>query len=128
MVVDASALVAVVLLEEETGEFLVKLAQAPTVKVSAVTLVEASVVLLARGGQIQVDVLDALIARVRARIVPVDESQSLIARAAFDRYGKGRHEAGLNFGDCFTYALAKHYGEPVLFKGNDFSKTDLIRA
>jgi ribonuclease VapC len=128
MVVDASALVAVVLLEEETGELLVKLAQAPTVKVSAVTLVEASVVLLARGGQIQVDVLDALIARVRARIVPVDESQSLIARAAFDRYGKGRHEAGLNFGDCFTYALAKHYGEPVLFKGNDFSKTDLIRA
>jgi ribonuclease VapC len=128
MVVDASALVAVILLEEETGEFLVKLAQAPTVKVSAVTLVEASVVLLARGGRIQVDVLDALIARVRARIVPVDESQSLIARAAFDRYGKGRHEAGLNFGDCFTYALAKHYGEPVLFKGNDFSKTDLIRA
>jgi ribonuclease VapC len=128
MVVDASALVAVVLLEEETGEFLVKLAQAPTVKVSAVTLVEASVVLLARGGRIQVDVLDALIARVRARIVPVDESQSLIARAAFDRYGKGRREAGLNFGDCFTYALAKHYGEPVLFKGNDFSKTDLIRA
>lgn len=72
--------------------------------------------------------LDLLIAKAGIELMPVDEDQAFIARAAFRTYGKGRHPAGLNFGDCFAYALAKSSGEPLLFKGLDFPLTDVTRA
>ena len=81
-----------------------------------------------RDGEIKVAMLDAVLAELQVAIVAVDRAQSLLARQAFRRYGKGRHEARLNLGDCFTYALAKDYGEPLLFQGNDFIDTDLLLA
>jgi ribonuclease VapC len=128
MVVDSSAFVAVVLEESREDEFLLKMANAPTLKISAVTLMETSMVLLSRGGQARVDAFDALIRRLRISIVPVDAHQALLARDAFARYGKGRDKAKLNFGDCFSYALAKYLGETLLFQGDDFSQTDVTVA
>jgi ribonuclease VapC len=72
--------------------------------------------------------LDILTTRLRLVVIPVDHEQALLARDGFRRFGKGRHPAGLNFGDCFSYALAKQRGEPLLFKGNDFSQTDVLVA
>ena len=72
--------------------------------------------------------LDRLIDRFEIVVVPVDREQALLAREALRRFGKGRHKAGLNFGDCFSYALAKQTGEPLLFKGKDFSQTDITPA
>jgi ribonuclease VapC len=72
--------------------------------------------------------LDLLLHRSRFEVVPVDADQAEIARAAFRAYGKGRHTAGLNFGDCFAYALARELDEPLLYKGSDFAKTDLPPA
>jgi len=128
MVVDSSAFVAVVLEESREDEFLLKMANAPTLKISAVTLMETLMVLLSRGGQARVDAFDALIRRLRISIVPVDAHQALLARDAFARYGKGRDKAKLNFGDCFSYALAKYLGETLLFQGDDFSQTDVTVA
>jgi len=68
---------------------------------------------------------DNLIDKLGIEVVPVDREQALLAREAFRRFGKGRHKAGLNFGDCFAYALAKQTNEPLLYKGNDFSQTDI---
>jgi ribonuclease VapC len=128
MVVDSSAWVAVVLREPERLEFLRKLAKAPNINVSAVILMEASTVLLARGGQVKVDMLDGLLLKLNARIVPVDRTQAILARQVYGRYGRGFHKAGLNLGDSFSYALADHLGEPLLFKGDDFSQTDILKA
>jgi ribonuclease VapC len=69
--------------------------------------------------------LDLLIAKAQVSLTPVDEEQANLARRAFQKYGKGRHPAGLNFGDCFSYALARALDEPLLFKGNDFPQTDI---
>ncbi len=85
-------------------------------------------VLLSRGGQLKVEAFDALLLAYDVEVLPVDRAQALIARDAFARFGKGRDPAGLNFGDCFSYALAWQTGEPLLFKGNDFSQTDLAQA
>jgi ribonuclease VapC len=128
MVVDSSALVAIILWESRALEFIAKLTEAASLKVSVVTLVEASMVLLDRGGEVKVEMLDALLAELQIAVVPVDRAQALLAREAFRRYGKGRHKARLNLGDCFTYALAKHSGESLLFQGDDFSQTDLLSA
>jgi ribonuclease VapC len=128
MVVDSSVLVGIVLRESRAIEFITKLTEAASLKVSAVTLVEASIVLLDRGGEVKIEMLDALLEELQVAIVPVDRTQSLLAREAFQQYGKGRHKARLNFGDCFTYALAKHYGESLLFHGDDFVHTDLVLA
>ena len=72
-----------------------------------------------------VTAFDNLIDKLGIEVVPVDREQALLAREAFRRFGKGRHKAGLNFGDCFAYALAKQTNEPLLYKGNDFSQTDI---
>lgn len=128
MIVDSSALIAIVLEEPHAVAFLTKMRQAASLSVSAVTLTETSMVLLSRGGQVKVDILDALLERLEVKVVPVDRAQSLLAREAFDRYGKGRAKACLNLGDCFAYALAKQFGEPLLFQGNDFVYTDLLIA
>lgn len=128
MIIDSSALVAIILKEPDAIGCMTKLSKASSLSMSAVTLTETSMVLLSRGGQIKLDLLDAYLAQIDAEVVPVDRVQALIAREAFERYGKGRHKAQLNLGDCFVYALAKYFGEPLLFLGNDFSQTDLLSA
>jgi len=96
---------------------------------SAATLVEAGIIAEARSGEQSARDLDAMLARLKVEIVALTESHAAYARRAFRRYGKGqRHPARLNLGDCFSYALAKATGEPLLFKGGDFSKTDIAVA
>ncbi len=95
---------------------------------SAASYLEASMVLEAYSGVQGGRDIDDFVEDVGVRIVPVDQAQARVAREAFRRFGKGRHRAGLNFGDCFVYALTKTVGAPILFKGNDFSLTDLKPA
>jgi ribonuclease VapC len=102
--------------------------EAETREISAVSYMEASMVLLTKRGEGIEAVFDRVLAEARIVIVPVSVTHAQIARRAFRDYGKGRSPAGLNFGDCFSYALAKSHGEPLLFKGNDFSQTDIVPA
>ncbi|MDE2132995.1 MAG: type II toxin-antitoxin system VapC family toxin [Alphaproteobacteria bacterium] len=125
MVVDTSALVAILLIESDSERFLDALVDASHVRISAATAVEFSIVAIARAGVEAETKVDLLFARCGAEIVPVNEAQALMARNAFRTFGKGRHPAALNFGDCFSYALAKAANEPLLYKGEDFRKTDL---
>lgn len=128
MVIDTSAILAILGDEPERSEFAEAIEADATRLVSAVTVVEASLVLESRYGSDAVDDLDLLLAKIDARIVPFEQADIATARAAFQRFGKGRHVAGLNFGDCFSYALSTGTGEALLFKGNDFTHTDLRRA
>ena len=128
MVVDTSALIAVLLAEPERDRFIDLLAGADDPLISAATLVETSIVMLARIGEDGVADLDELLATAAVRPVAVDSTQAHLARDAFSRFGKGRAPAGLNFGDCFAYALAKATGRPLLFKGSDFAVTDVTPA
>lgn len=125
MVADTSALVAVLLREPTADRLAGALDHAPMIRCSAVSLVEAAMVMQGRLGERGERELDLLVARLRVEIVPVTVEQAEVARSAFRRFGKGRHPAGLNFGDCFSYALARALGEPLLFVGNDFSRTDV---
>lgn len=129
MIVDSSALIAIVLSEPEEPAMLDALIRATSPKISAVTWFEAHLVVegLQQEPIAQTrfqDLLDVL----HLAIVTVDEELARIARNANLRYGRGRHPARLNFGDCFSYALAKQTGEPLLFKGNDFRQTDITSA
>jgi ribonuclease VapC len=128
MVIDSSALIAIILEESDASLFVSAIANSPVRLLSAATYVEASVVMMRRRNFEPVAALDNLIGQLRISIMPVDHTQALLAREAFRRFGKGRDKAGLNFGDCFSYALAKQTGEPLLFKGNDFSGTDMTIA
>ncbi len=128
MVLDTSALIAVLLGEPEQDEFVALVAAADDPLISAATLVEASIVMQAKTGHEGVRDLDALLSAAAVRCIAVDLAQARAARDAFSRYGKGRAPAGLNFGDCFSYALAKATGRPLLFKGADFSLTDITPA
>lgn len=125
MVLDTSAVVAVLFDEPERDEFVRRIATAPRRLISAGTLIESSIVVESRRGEVAGRELDLFLHRADVRTVAVDEEQALLARAAWRRYGKGRHPAGLNFGDLFAYALARASGEELLFKGDDFTKTDL---
>ncbi|MGZ9021351.1 MAG: type II toxin-antitoxin system VapC family toxin, partial [Rhodoplanes sp.] len=120
MVIDSSALVAILLDEPERQRFEDAIQSDTSRLVSAMTKLEASIVLFGRSGRPLLDELDRLLARIAATIVPFDDHQSEIARDAFARFGKGRHRAGLNFGDCAAYALGIAEAEPLLFKGTDF--------
>lgn len=124
MVVDTSALLAIFLSEPERGQFLDKIIQNQTRLISAANVLETGIVLEARKGEAAGREFDLFLVRVDLQIVSVDAEQVDIARSAWRKYGKGRHPAGLNFGDCFAYALAKISGEPLLAKGRDFSLTD----
>lgn len=124
---DTSALIAVVLGEADAERFLAKL-QDEAVAFSAVSLTEASIVCEARQGPDAGRDLELLVAAVIDRIVPVDDAHARAAAGAWRRFGKGRHPAALNFGDCFAYATASLANLPLLFKGNDFSQTDLRAA
>ena len=125
MVIDSSALVAILLDEPERKEIETAIEADQSRFVSAVTKLESSIVLLSRRGRPMVEEFDLLLARLRATIVPFDDHQADIARDAFARYGKGRHRAALNFGDCAAYALSVAEAEPLLFKGTDFGATDV---
>lgn len=128
MILDTSALLAVLLEEPEADEFTALILAAENPLISAVSFVEASILAESKGGDGSVRHLDAFLRTAGITIEPVTEEQALAARQAYSDYGKGRHSAGLNLGDCFPYALAKVLGEPLLFKGNDFRKTDVTPA
>lgn len=128
MIVDTSALVAILFNEPEGRRMDVAIADCVECKMSAASFLEASMILLARKGMEGARDLDLLMARFRIRLASFTESQALLARRAFERYGKGRHAARLNFGDCIAYALAKETGEELLFKGTGFGLTDITPA
>jgi ribonuclease VapC len=124
LVLDPSALIAYLKAEPEAPRLQQAMIAASALSLSAASLVEAGMVAekLRGGGSLD---LDVLLVQLHVSIVPFTEAQAELARAAFRRFGKGRHPAGLNFGDCFSYALARALGQPLLFVGNDFSQTDV---
>jgi ribonuclease VapC len=128
MVLDTSALLALLLDEPEAEGFRVALEEDATRLVSAATLLESALVIEARKGEPGGRELDSLIHKADVVVVPVDAEHVSEARRAYRRFGKGRHAASLNFGDAFAYALARTSGEPLLFKGDDFAKTDIGRV
>lgn len=129
MIVDTSALIAILAKEEDAPRFISALGDAAGgIAISAATVVEATIVAEGRGGPALGRQLDRLLQRIRAEIVPVAADQVEIARDGWRRFGKGRHPARLNLGDCFAYALARQRGEPLLFKGDDFAQTDVKKA
>jgi ribonuclease VapC len=126
MVIDSSAIIALLLGEPETAAFVSAIATASTRLVSAPSYLETAIVMVSRSGGEAQEKLDRLLSELAAEVVPFTHEQAILAVVAYRQYGRGSgHAAGLNFGDCFTYALAKLRDEPVLFKGNDFSRTDL---
>ncbi|MGC9995060.1 MAG: type II toxin-antitoxin system VapC family toxin [Terriglobia bacterium] len=125
MIIDTSALLAIFLGEPERRRFLDAVIQAETRSISAANSLETGIVLEARRGEPAGREFDLFLHQAKVDVVPVDADQVEIARLAWRTYGKGRHPAALNFGDCFAYALAKASGEPLLAKGNDFAQTDI---
>ncbi|PRD44656.1 PIN domain nuclease [Phyllobacterium phragmitis] len=126
MVIDTSAIIAIALNEPEAAEFEMRIADDPVRLISAATMLEASIVIETRLGEAGGRELDLWLYKAGIDIVAVDADQADLARRAWRRFGKGRHRAGLNYGDCFSYALAVSRQEPLLFKGNDFSRTDIV--
>ena len=128
MIVDSSVIIAIFLGEPDAPDLSLRLRRAPVRRMSTASLFEAGIVLDQRVGlepNEPADELYALLQRAGIELVPFTEDHAQIARVAYRRYGKGRHPAGLNFGDCMSYALAKSLDEPLLFKGTDFSRTDI---
>lgn len=125
MVIDSSAIAAILFDEPEAGLFESLVANDPVRLMSAGTLIETGIIIESRLGEAGGRELDLWLHRTGVEIVAVDTLHVDMARRCWRRFGKGRHSAGLNYGDCFAYALAITYGEPLLFKGNDFSKTDV---
>jgi ribonuclease VapC len=128
VIIDTSAIIAILFNEDDAETYARAITQADSCRVSAATFVEAAIVVAAQTKNVGGTQLDAFFRRAGIVIEPVTEEQAHIARQAFTDFGKGRHAAGLNYGDCFSYALAKSTGEPLLFKGRDFAKTDLLAA
>ncbi|MBU1345946.1 MAG: type II toxin-antitoxin system VapC family toxin [Alphaproteobacteria bacterium] len=132
MIVDTSALVAIVRNEIDKPVFFERLVQAAeageAIRMSAGTLVELFIVIDRFKDPSVSRLLDGLLAELALEIIPVERELTVVARAANRRFGKGFHPARLNFGDCFAYALAKQSGEPLLFKGEDFAQTDIVSA
>ena len=128
MIVDTSAIIAILFNEDDAEIYAKAITRAESCRISAATFVEAAIVVetqtKSNGGR----QLDAFIRRAGIAVEPVTEEQAHIARQAFIDFGSGRHPAGLNYGDCFSYALSKATREPLLFKGKDFTKTDLTAA
>jgi ribonuclease VapC len=128
MVLDTSAVVAILRDEPEREAFVDALSRAADPLISAATVFECSIVMHGRGGSRAVERLDGLLRGARVRCLPFDEQQALAAREAWIRYGKGNGPARLNLGDCFSYALATTKGRPLLYKGDDFARTDVEPA
>lgn len=125
MVIDTSALVAILRNEPERPMFIEAIEATDSRRMSAATFVEISVVVESRHGAEGLRDLDLFLTTAGIDLVSVDSEQAHMARRAFTRFGKGRHRAELNYGDCFSYALAIVVGEPLLFKGDDFGHTDV---
>ena len=128
MVIDSSALLSILLEEPDKDRFAHAIENDERRLMSVASFLEVFIVLERRFGADGTIKLDQLIAEANINLVPVDVDQAYAARTAFRVYGKGRHPARLNFGDCFTYALANTLVEPLLFKGNDFSKTNIAEV
>ena len=125
MIVDTSAVVAILRDESDANELAAAIESADVRRVSAATYVEAAIVIDSNRSALLSNLLDSFLTRSLISIEPLTVEQARMAREAYRDFGKGRHRPGLNFGDCFAYALAKDKGEPLLFKGNDFRKTDV---
>lgn len=128
MIVDTSAVVAVLLDEPDALRFATAIMTTAGIAVSAATRVEMTLVLEGRGGEAAGANLDKFLADAQAEIIPFTAEHATLARDAWRRYGRGRHPAALNLGDCFAYALAKARNQPLLFKGDDFAQTDVKAA
>ena len=128
MVIDTSAVVAILFGEEDAERFGMAIESDSTRLISAASVLEASLVIESELGEEGERELDFLLLKAGIETVSFNEEQLKLARHAFRTYGKGRHAAGLNFGDCFSYAASKTTGEPLLFKGNDFAKTDVVKC
>jgi ribonuclease VapC len=128
MVIDSSALLAILLGEPEAELFAQAIASDPRRLMSAVSAFETGIVVHSRKGPAGGREIDLLIHATGIRIISFDSEQALLARAAYQKYGKGHHPAGLNLGDCCSYALAISSGQALLFKGKDFSQTDVPAA
>lgn len=125
MVLDTSAVIGVLTGEATADRLLAAMATDPVRRISAASVVECSLVLLGRYGEVGEPQLDLFLREIDAEVVAVDEEQARLARDAAIRYGRGRHAACLNYGDCFSYALAVATGDALLFVGEDFSLTDV---
>ncbi|PTL36578.1 VapC toxin family PIN domain ribonuclease [Candidatus Methylomirabilis limnetica] len=128
MIVDSSAVLAILFNERDADTYAHALARADVCRMSAANFVEVAIVVEAQTTESGSRQLDAFFRRAGIAIEAVTEEQAHVARQAYTDFGKGRHPAGLNFGDCFAYALAKVTGESLLFKGEDFNKTDITSA
>ena len=126
MVIDTSALLAILQREPERRSFVEAIESADSTRMSVASFVESSIVIESRYGAEGLRDLDRFISRASIELIPVDQEQGELARTAFSRFGKGRHRAGLNYGDCFSYAVAIALGEPILYKGDDFIHTDVL--
>ena len=127
MVIDTSALIAILQNEPKSGQLLSKLEQAKALRISAATVTEAGIVMHARYGDAGEMEVDNFINRLTIDVIPLTAEHAELARYAYRKFGKGNHKAGLNFGDCFSYALAVSLNEPLLFVGDDFSETDVLK-
>jgi ribonuclease VapC len=128
MIIDTSAMVAILYGEPEATAFTRLIYNSETSRISVANYLELSMVIEKQIGPEGTRQVDAFFRRAAIDIEPVTMEQGHLARQAFLDFGKGRHKAGLNFGDCFAYALAKDFAEPLLFKGNDFGETDIRSA
>jgi ribonuclease VapC len=129
VVIDPSAIVAMIEGKPGNQELLSRCMSSDRIQLSAAGFLEAAIVLDNRNAATSLTELDELLDNLGVTIVPVTPAQARIARRAHREYGRGSgHPARLNLGDCFSYALSKDTGEPLLFKGDDFSRTDVVRA
>jgi ribonuclease VapC len=125
MVVDTSAVIAILFGEPETVSFVRAITNDSKIMISSFNALETAIVVEARKGEAGGRELDLFLHRGRFDIIPFNSDQAELALKAWRKFGKGNHPAGLNIGDCCAYALAKYSGEPLLFKGHDFSQTDI---
>jgi ribonuclease VapC len=128
MILDSSPIVAILAREPDAELYIQAISRAPRCRMSAGNFIELSIVIESQFSMEVTRQCEALFRRIGVVIEPVTVEQAHLARQAFHDFGKGRHPAALNFGDCFAYALAKMSGEPLLFKGEDFRKTDIVSA
>ena len=128
MIVDTSAIMAILFGESGAERYDEVIAQAPRCRMSVANFLEAAIVLESRSGDAAGHELDAFLEEAEIELEPVTPEQAQAARLAWRRFGKGNHPAGLNFGDCFAYSLAEAAREPLLFKGRDFALTDIEAA
>ncbi len=128
MIVDSSAVLAVLFAEPDAARYARAIGRASSCRMSAASFLETAIVAESRGGAAGGHALDVFLKRAGMELVSVTPDQARAARQAWRRFGKGNHPAGLNFGDCFSYALAETAREPLLFKGEDFAQTDVEAA